>query len=85
MSKSVLVIDTPQCCDECPLRYYEEAYMCCVLNEDVEWIYDRAERCPLKPMPQKCDGTVELTDTSVSNTFKSGWNACLKEITGETE
>lgn len=82
--KAILVIDMPQCCEECDLCYHTDKYGCMVC-EDItgeivhDW-YRKPLWCPLKPMPQKSDGTFEVTDTPRANTFKEGWNACLEEI-----
>lgn len=45
------------------------------VNESIEYIED----CPLKPMPHK------LQADWYTDGYKEGFNACLEEITGETE
>lgn len=44
------------------------------VNESIKFVED----CPLKPMPER------LPEVS-GNIRYFGWNACLDEITGETE
>lgn len=74
MSKSVLVIDTPACCGDCP---FAEAYhdvigftwrFCNRLEEQLKQDYkeSRHPNCPLKPLPIK-RGKLTLTERSQSN------------------
>lgn len=75
MSKAVLVIDMPICCNECPIcaSYAESAfspreYWCTVSdNTDVD-PYDKPKWCPLKEMPLKDERVVDV------------WNSCIDEI-----
>lgn len=77
MSKSVLVIDTPENCGKC--KFISE-FWCRAMNgrrvpnNDVipDW-------CPLKPLPEKMTGVAQ---TDHWNSIKAGWNACIDEITG---
>lgn len=77
MSKSVLVIDTPENCGKC--KFISE-FWCRAMdgrrvpNNDVipNW-------CPLKPLPEKMTG-VAITDHW--NSIKAGWNQCIDAITG---
>ena len=80
--KSILIIETPNDCYDCPC-YYEERNKCEATFKNVE--DDDIEKpswCPLRPLPQKIyavyrgDYEYGVTD---------GWNACLDVITGETE
>lgn len=80
MSKSILVIDTPKRCEECPLRYdYVVYYEKCG--------YDMIN-CPLKPLPSKMKvdydtiSSAEVTEKVVA----MGFNACIDAILkGEEE
>ena len=82
MNKSILVIDTPEYCRECPLcaedRQTYRDY--CRITDDVIWSLDKPDWCPLKPLPEK-----ETNDRLVEwgNGYKSGWNKCLDAILGE--
>lgn len=77
MSKSVLVIDTPENCGKCK---FISGFWCRAMNgrrvpnNDVipNW-------CPLKPLPEKMTGVAQ---TDHWNSIKAGWNACIDEITG---
>lgn len=85
MSKSVLVIDTPEDCGKC--KFISE-FWCRAMNgrrvpnNDVipNW-------CPLKPLPEKMKLTgVYNREYFQSNgkmpSYKIGWNDCIDEITG---
>lgn len=81
MNKSIVVINTPENCRKCPFR--ESAWSFC-LGE-----YEKEKHCPLRPLPQKLDAND--WHRMFSGLFSEreakgyGWNACLDEITGETE
>lgn len=102
MSKSVLVIDTPENCYECPFgteycgdsEYEGRCELAECLDYDVilmtEEHYDyesksRPEWCPLKSFPEKFDDEKERKLGDFEPLFKIGWNACLREITGEVK
>jgi hypothetical protein len=68
MSKSVLVIDTPENCRKCPLHSVDSfSIYCKAVTDDCGWcsparkICDRNEKCvkpywcPLSPLPEKID------------------------------
>lgn len=85
--KSVLVIDTPPHCMDCPIatmikdkaRDKWEAY-CNPCGKFNEQTMEKPEWCPLKPMPQRRLATTEdITDLYL----KEGWNACIDELLGE--
>lgn len=77
MSKSVLVVDTPENCGKCK---FISGFWCRAMNgrrvpnNDVipNW-------CPLKPLPEKMTG---VASTDHWNSIKAGWNACIDEIAG---
>ena len=86
MSKSVLVIDTPENCGKC--KFISE-FWCRAMNgrrvpnNDVipNW-------CPLKPLPDKMKltgvyGREYFQSNGKMPSYKIGWNDCLREITGE--
>lgn len=100
MSKSVLVIDTPKSCYNCPFgTEYYDIYIYkgnCELAEHLGKIMtllteeyygfeskSRPEWCPLKPLPKKFDNEKDRKLGDFEPLFKIGWNACLREITGE--
>ena len=55
MSKSILVIDTPVCCRECPLcREDHQTYRdYCSITADYIWTMDKPDWCQLIPLPEK--------------------------------
>lgn len=72
--KAILVIDEmPNVCENCLLNIDG---LCAGTREPIHSI-----GCPLKPMPEKR----ENLGTAYSVAHTNGWNACLAEITGETE
>lgn len=81
--KSVLVIDTPKTCKECRCQMM---LVCVPADEDIDEYVDpnttMPEWCPLRPLPQKVYAEFP---GSYEYGFLDGWNACLNEITGETE
>lgn len=81
MSKSVLVIETPENCGKC--KFISE-FWCRAMNgrrvpnNDVipNW-------CPLKPLPEKKEYIVPIDNVeSQKDIIAVGWNACINEITG---
>ena len=99
MSKSVLVIDTPDTCEKCPIRLKGEPNeWCWVLKHGLDDISKKPDWCQLKPIPEKIPevsydswfGRNKILDHIIEDQtkvkdFAKGWNACIDEITGETE
>lgn len=90
MSKSVLVIDTPECCAECRfVRWPVKGDGDCFALPDESKkkvpeinLYENLGRpswCPLKSLPEKFKWKKEMTYWSGA---RDGWNACIDEITG---
>ena len=90
MSKSILVIDTPENCIEC--HFFAER-LCgngrCTLNQDTSnVILDviKPRWCPIRDLPEKkpkaeyqgngCFGINE----AMKNSFDMGFNSCIDEI-----
>lgn len=89
MSKGIIVVDIPECCDLC--QFSSHAYdlepfedgecYCSIMMESVDRIHEgeKSEWCPIKPMPERayhenyCDG----------GRYDRGWNECLDKIEGE--
>ena len=83
MSKSVLVIDTPENCGKCK---FISTFWCRatggrrVPNNDVipGW-------CPLKPLPERKEYIAPIDNVeSQKDIIAVGWNACIDAITKET-
>lgn len=78
MSKSVLVIDTPENCGKCK---FISGFWCRAMdgrrvpNNDVipNW-------CPLKPLPEEKEE--EYWRSKLSLAWIRGWNTCISKITG---
>ena len=97
MSKSVLLIDTPEICVDCIFcqeyrtKSIEYAY-CYVTNGDsendmkpIDCIYgyrqSKPDWCPLNPLPKKDDFDDPYDEYYTG--YSDGWNKCLKGIVGE--
>lgn len=79
MSKSVLVIDTPEKCVSC--IYVGTFHAFCRINcRDIKDLSARPDWCPLMDLPEKDNGDYP------ANTFDAGFaegrNQCIDEITG---
>ena len=80
MSKSVLVIDTPENCRSCYLRGFTlNLQYCRGKLKDIKDTSIKPDWCPLKPLPEKMTGVAQ---TDHWNSIKEGWNECIDEITG---
>lgn len=83
--KSILVIETPTNCYECPLIYWGNigGWNCKPTRALLDDANKKPEWCPLRQLPSF--KAVDLNDTRDVVMFCHGWNTCLAEITGETE
>ena len=96
MSKSVLVIDTPENCLDCQFCYEldEGVEACCSISDDdkdtslmkkidCEYGYcqGKPDWCPLMDLPEK-DNFDDSYDEYYTG-YRDGWNRCLEEIVGE--
>lgn len=79
MSKSVLVIDTPESCSECLFR---EMSHCIVAQEMVDKI-----NCPLSPLPSRKDlshymvrGDSKSMTHLIMSIHDAGYNQCLDDL-----
>lgn len=85
MSKSVLVIDTPEKCDSCDLCCITFYPFCKVNARDIIDLNIVPDWCPLKPLPEKKSTTAPVSNYEVQkNLFAAGWNACINKITGKS-
>ena len=91
MSKSVLVIDTPETCYSCYLRKLIRNWSyCAVKSERIKNAMVKPDWCPLKPLPEKMKVTgiynyAYLEAGGKPPSYKIGWNDCIDAITGETK
>lgn len=96
MSKSVLVIDTPENCSDCQFCYEldEGVEACCSISDDDEdtslmkkidceygYCQGKPDWCPLKPLLEKKE-YVDPTSSAKAkkNIIAVGWNACINTI-----
>lgn len=99
MSKSVLVIDTPENCLNCQFCYElgEGVEACCSIMDDgkdkslmkkidCEYGYcqSKPDWCPLKPLPEKMTIPRGARNTDDLE-YAAGYNTCINEIAGEVK
>jgi len=91
MSKSILVIDTPDSCDKCRL--------CCMGNygskrcstKDQSIFLKKGQKkpdwCPLKDAPEKKEVRNFCLDERdfIQQGYQQGWNTCIEEMLGENK
>ena len=98
MSKSIVVVNTPETCVDCIFcqeygigsRKYAYCYVTNGDNENdtklIDCIYgyrqSKPDWCPLKSLPEKMTGVAQ---TDHWNSIKAGWNACIDAITKEVK
>lgn len=81
MSKSVLVIDTPENCRSCYLRGFTlNLQYCRGKLKDIKDTSVKPDWCPLMDLPEKDDG--DYPSNTFDAGFVEGWNQCIDEITG---
>lgn len=79
MSKSVLVIETPEKCDLC--MYIGTFHSFCKINcRDIKDTSVKPDWCPLMDLPEKNNGDYPANTSDAG--FVEGWNQCIDEITG---
>ena len=83
MNKSVLIIDTPDSCRECPLCWEDHITYrdYCRITNDHIWTTAKPEWCPLKPLPEKYDMDV-VCARDFDGDYEYGYNTCIDEILG---
>lgn len=82
MSKSVLVIDTPENCYSCCLRHepIRNLPFCAVKLKGIKDSSVKPDRCPLRPLPEK--NKAQKVASGYELGYEDGWNKCLAEISG---
>lgn len=84
MSKSILVIDTAENCNECVLHAltendYDKEFYCVVNGKIVEEFAcnrTKPDWCPLRDFPEKSNHP----DYCDNGRYDKGWNDCIDEI-----
>lgn len=87
--KTILVIDKPEDCHQCPLFYVEGdgyyGYYACV-HKDIVYQdvgdYEQPKHCILKPLPQSINPYMKENSDYLDRQYINGWNDCLDEIIG---
>lgn len=87
MQKAILVMDMPECCDECSLLNYSFDYPVCIISGETRGYAFRTkerkmDKCPLKLVPEKRGYSGHPYD-DYGDGFADGYNECLDEILGE--
>ena len=82
MDKAILVIDMPECCDECRFLNDSHDYPECIVTGETKGYTFRIreqkmDRCPLKPAPELQDVWHDDDDWII------GYNNCVHEIMGD--
>lgn len=77
--KAILVIDMPKSCLECSLSKLYGSYCSATQSDTYTTEGDISSDCPLKPMPEKEEGSMWNTDIGE---YYEGYNACIDEILG---
>lgn len=96
MSKSILVIDTPETCLDCMFcrELHEGIEACCELSDELEdkelcrmieidYCQEKPDWCPLKEMIRKTSVGIEVcigNKTECVKSYVDGYNACIDEI-----
>lgn len=78
MSKAMLIMDMPKCCDRCLLKVKANyGTGKCVINDSVIGdIHRRQDWCPLREAPRKITERTRLCN----KWYAQGYNACVDEI-----
>lgn len=88
MSKSILVIDTPNNCGECKIcaswqssAFSIREYWCAASESGYVDPDGKPDWCPLKPVPEKRDEKGLWTMSGyIDDKYSDGYNACIDEI-----
>lgn len=87
MNKAILVIDMPESCNECRIRFDDEySNWCPYHNPEPNGVYQyvkdgtKPDWCPLKIAPKMQTG---YNYTDEEDAWIKGYNNCVREIIGE--
>ena len=86
----ILLIEDSETCSECLLGIYNRRWFCLATGKDIDLLKSRYEKptwCPLRPLPQKMtmEKALKMERCGSIRDIYTTWDACLAEITGETE
>ena len=82
MSKSILVINTPNCCYECfALDEYGDYPICRITGEQRGYTFrtreQKMDKCPLKSPPEE-----KVVQPDYRCDWELGYNSCLHDVLG---
>lgn len=80
--KSVIVIETPASCNECPglLQMEEDNLPTCIYANRIKYYAEKPQWCPLRALPEKWE---EKPYNSASRRdWQRGYNRCIDDILG---
>ena len=80
MSKSILIMETPSCCEECRFSDYELPKRCRLMpvkNAKIDDRFSKRGDCPLRELPEYISGEQRKAHNMM---YKAGYNACLDNI-----
>lgn len=83
MNKGIIVVNTPECCDECEFMCYDQYNNNFCFMADVDELIedDKPDWCPIKPAPEKIQHPSR--QSLLQEQFADGWNTCVDKILGE--
>lgn len=83
MSKGIILVDVPECCDKCDLMCYDQYKdkFCFMVGFDEPIEDDKPDWCPIKPAPEKIQH--KSRQGLLQEQVALGWNLCIDEILGE--
>lgn len=79
MSKSILIIDTPENCTDCKFSEYQGIVCRAIGLNKSHSNPQKPDWCPLKELPEK-KRYEPLSEGNPVKAWSNGWNACLDEI-----
>jgi hypothetical protein len=90
MSKAILIIDMPNSCNECKIRFDDEySNWCPYDNPEPNGVWKYVENgtkpnwCPLKSVPEKQKiSPYHFCNNMCCTEREKGWNDCINEILG---
>lgn len=82
MNKAILIIDMPESCNECKIRFDDEYSNWCPYDSPEEnGVYryvkngTKPDWCPLKQLPEKLEGHCSIYYQW--GDYENGWNHCI--------
>ena len=83
MSKSIIIFDTPDNCDTCPICVAVLGKRYCPIKGTNISKGERDCSCPAVAVPEKMNIKAAATMTNLR--FIEGWNSCVDKLLGGTD